>query len=78
MSLFKRRIPIGALADEFAEAIRRQSHGTKKSWDTDAGRLRAAVALLRVQYAEDISPSAVARAMSAKEAQGRSAKTVNS
>ena len=49
-----------------------------KSWRTDINRLRAAVDLLAVKWVERISSEAVAAALSCKEDEGRSPKTINS
>jgi integrase len=78
MNPFRKRTSIGQFTDEFAERIHSRSNGTKKSWRTDTNRLRAAVDLLGVKYVEDISLKVVAAALSAKEDEGRSPKTINS
>jgi len=71
------RTPLCVAVDEFCEIIRRRSGGTRKSWETDVSRLRAAGELLDVDYVQEITPSAVARVLDAKEAQLRSPKTIN-
>ena len=78
MGIFRKHTSIAQLTDEFAERIRSRSNGTMKSWRTDINRLRAAVDLLRVKRVESISPEAVAAALSNKEDEGRSPKTINS
>lgn len=77
MRLFKRRTPIWPLVEEFSETIRRRSGGTSKSWTTDINRLRKAVELMGAQYAQEVRPASVARALSAKEAEGCSPRTLN-